>query len=186
MGRVKKTPMINSISGEPERLKEVLPIAAGHGCEVIALAMDEKGIPGNAEDRMAVVRRLFEATRAAGMPDEKVYVDPLVMAIATSIESGTVTLDTIRAVRAEFPAAHLCLGLSNVSFGLPARSLVNRTFLVLALAAGIDAAIVDPGDGRLRAALLATDLVLGRDRHCLNFMRAYRQGLLEPAGRPAK
>ena len=133
---------------------------------------------------MAVVRRIFETARAAGVADDRVYVDPLVMTIATDVESANITLDTIRAVRAEFPAAHVCLGLSNVSFGLPARSLVNRTFLVLAMAAGMDTAIVDPGDARLRAKLLATDMVLGRDRHCLEFTRAYRRGLLGPEEEP--
>ncbi len=180
LGAVKKMPMINSISGEPDRLNNVLPIVAQHGCEVIALAMNDKGIPAEVEGRMAVVRKLFETTRAAGVPDEKVYVDPLVMTIATNTEAGRVTLDTIRAVHAEFPQAHISLGLSNVSFGLPVRSLVNRTFLTLAIAAGMDTAIIDPNDRELKAALFATDLLLGQDKHCLNYTRAYRKGLFEP------
>ncbi len=125
------------------------------------------------------MRKLFEATRSANVPDEKVYVDALVMTIATNTDAGRVTLDTIRAVRAEFPQAHISLGLSNVSFGLPVRSLVNRTFLTLAIAAGMDTAIIDPNDRELKAALLATDLLLGYDKHCLNYTRAYRKGLLE-------
>ena len=178
---VKHAPMINSISVEPDRLNDVLPIVAQHGCDVIALAMDDKGIPPDAGARLVVVRRLFEATRAAGVPDEKVYVDPLVMTIATNTDCGCIALATIRAVRAEFPQAHISTGLSNVSFGLPVRSLVNRTFLTLALAAGMDTAIVDPNDRELKAALLATDLLLGQDKYCLNYTRAYRKGLLEPA-----
>jgi 5-methyltetrahydrofolate corrinoid/iron sulfur protein methyltransferase len=180
IGKVKKTPLINSISGEPDRLHDVLPIVAQYGCEVIALAMDDKGIPNDVDGRLAVVRRLFAATRSANVPDEKVYVDPLVMTIATNTAAGRVTLDTIRAVRAEFPPAHISLGLSNVSFGLPARSLANRTFLTLAIAAGMDTAIVDPNDREMKAALFATDLLLGQDKHCLNYTRAYRKGLLEP------
>jgi cobalamin-dependent methionine synthase I len=178
---LKQTPMINSISGEPERLNNVLPVVAEHGCEVIALAMDDKGIPDTADGRIAVVRSLFEATRAAGVPDEKVYVDPLVMTIATNTECGMIVLDTMRAIRAEFPEAHISTGLSNVSFGLPVRALVNRTFLVLALAAGMDTAIVDPLDREMKAALIAADLLLGRDKHCLNYTRAFRSGLLEAA-----
>jgi 5-methyltetrahydrofolate--homocysteine methyltransferase len=181
---VKQTSMINSISGEPDRLSSVLPIVAEHGCEVIALCMDGKGIPATVEERLGVARKLIDATRRAGVPDEKVYVDALVMTIATNTDAGRVTLDTIRAVRAEFPAAHISLGLSNVSFGLPARSLINRTFLALALAAGMDTAIVDPNDRELKAALLATDLLLGYDKHCLNYTRAFRKGLLE-APKPA-
>jgi 5-methyltetrahydrofolate--homocysteine methyltransferase len=179
IGQVKKTPLINSISGEPDRLNNVLPIVAQHGCEVIALAMDDKGIPSSVEARMAVVRHLFEATRAASVSDEKVYVDPLVMTIATNTECSVITLDTIRTVHDEFPKAHITTGLSNVSFGLPVRSLVNRTFLTLAIAAGMDTAIVDPNDRELKAALFATDLLLGYDKHCLNYTRAYRKGLLE-------
>jgi 5-methyltetrahydrofolate--homocysteine methyltransferase len=180
ISKVKKTPLINSISGEPERLKNALPIVAQHGCEVIALAMDDQGIPNDVDGRLAVVRKLFEATRAANVPDEKVYVDPLVMTIATNTAASGVTLDTIRAVHAEFPQAHISLGLSNVSFGLPVRSLVNRTFLTLAIAAGMDTAIIDPNDREMRAALFATDLLLGNDKHCLNYTRAFRKGLLEP------
>jgi len=179
MKEVKQTPLINSISGEPDRLNGVLPIVAEFGCDVIALAMDDKGIPDSVEKRLAVVRRLFEATRGAGVPDDKVYVDPLVMTIATNTDCGWIALDTIRAVRAEYPQAHISTGLSNVSFGLPMRSLINRTFLALALAAGMDTAIVDPLDRELKAALLATDLLLGRDKHCLAYTRAYRAGLLE-------
>ncbi|CAG0928396.1 5-methyltetrahydrofolate corrinoid/iron sulfur protein methyltransferase [Thermoflexales bacterium] len=185
IGKVKKTPLINSISGEPDRLNNVLPIVAQYGCEVIALAMDDKGIPNDAAGRLAVVRKLFETTRTAGIPDEKVYVDALVMTIATNTDAGRATLDTIRAVRAEFPQAHVSLGLSNVSFGLPVRSLVNRTFLTLAIAAGMDTAIIDPNDRELKAALLATDLLLGQDKHCLNYTRAFRKGLLEPNKQPA-
>ncbi len=184
MPAVKKTPMINSISGEAMRLEGILPIVAEHGCEVIALCMDDKGIPADMAGRMVVARKLFEATRAANVPDDKVYVDALVMTIATNTEAGKATLETIRAIRSEFPKAHISLGLSNVSFGLPVRSLVNRTFLTLAIAAGMDTAIIDPNDRELKAALFATDLLLGYDKHCLNYTRAFRKGLLE-APKPA-
>jgi cobalamin-dependent methionine synthase I len=172
-----RTPMINSISGEPQRLEGILPLVTEHGCSVIALAMDDKGIPGTCERRMEVVRKVMEATRASGVPDENVYIDPLTMTLATNTDSALITLDTMRAIRQEFPDAHLTMGLSNLSFGLPARSYINRTFLTLALAAGLDCAILDPLDREMKAALVAAELVLGRDRHCLNYTRAYRAGL---------
>lgn len=178
---VRKTPMINSISGEPLRLEGILPIVAEHGCEVIALCMDDKGIPASAEGRLEVTRKVLAATRQAGLPDEKVYVDPLVMTIATNTQAGGIILDTMRAIRAEFPQVHISTGLSNVSFGLPVRALINRTFLVLALQAGMDTAIIDPNDRELQAAMLAADLLLGKDKHCLRYTRAYRAGLLESA-----
>jgi 5-methyltetrahydrofolate corrinoid/iron sulfur protein methyltransferase len=173
---IKQTPMINSISGEQSRLDGILPLVSKHGCTVIALAMDEKGIPKGVDERLTVIRSLIDRTRNAGLPDEKVYIDPLVMTLSTNTESGVIALETMRAVRAEFPKAHLCAGLSNISFGLPARHLVNRVFLTLALAAGLDAAILDPFDRELRGEMLAAELVLGRDRHCLNYTRSYREG----------
>jgi 5-methyltetrahydrofolate corrinoid/iron sulfur protein methyltransferase len=184
MKEVKKTPMINSISGEQTRLDGILPIVAENGCEVIALCLDEKGIPPTVEARVDVIRKIFVETRRVGVPDDKVYVDPLVMTIATDTKAGQITLNTMRAVRAEFPQTHISCGLSNVSFGLPLRVLVNRTFLVLALEAGMDTAIIDPNDRELQAAMRATDLLLGLDKNCLNYMRAFRAGLLEnkPAG----
>jgi 5-methyltetrahydrofolate--homocysteine methyltransferase len=99
------------------------------------------------------------------------------MTLATNTEGARITLDTIRAMRSEFPEAHLTMGLSNISFGLPARSHVNRAFLTLALAAGLDCAILDPLDREMTAARLAAEVVLGKDRHCLNYTRAYRAGL---------
>ena len=177
-------PLINSISGEPGRLSGVLPLARDHGCPVIALALDDTGIPADAGQRMTVIRRLLAATREAGISDGDVFVDPLVMAVSTAERAGLIALETIAAVRAEFPGAHITAGLSNVSFGLPARHLVNRTFLALAVAAGMDSAIADPLDRELMAALKATELVLGRDRHCLAYTRAYRAGLLVPSPAP--
>ena len=179
MKKVKKTPMINSISGEAARLNGILPIVSEHGCEVIALCMDDKGIPASMEARLDVIRRIFVETRLANVPDEKVYVDPLVMTIATNTEAGRITLNTIRAIRTEFPQAHISCGLSNISFGLPVRMLINRTFLVLALESGMDTAIIDPNNRELQAAMRTAELLLGHDKHCLNYTRAYRAGLLE-------
>ncbi len=179
MPAIKKTPLINSISGEPSRLEGILPIVAEHGCDVIALCMDDKGIPATAEARLEVIRNVFEHTRKAGVPDEKVTVDPLAMTIATNVQAGQIIFATMRAIKAEFPKAHIGCGLSNVSFGLPIRALINRTFLVLALDAGMDTAIIDPNDRELQAAIHAAELVLGRDKHCLRYTRAFRAGLLE-------
>jgi 5-methyltetrahydrofolate--homocysteine methyltransferase len=143
--------------------------------------MDDKGIPETAEARLQVMRKVVEETRKSGIADEQLYIDPLAMTIATNTDAGNIIFSTIRGIRAEFPQAHMACGLSNVSFGLPVRSLINRTFLVLAIEAGLDAAIIDPNDRELQAAMYATELLLGRDKHCLGYTRAYRQGKLEPA-----
>jgi cobalamin-dependent methionine synthase I len=174
---VNKTPMINSISGEPQRLEGILPLVAEHGCRVIALAMDEKKIPATSEARVVIIDKVMAATRAAGVPDEHIYVDPLAMTLSTNIQSGQIFFDTLRVVHAVYPEVRFTAGLSNISFGLPVRSYINRAFLTLALQAGLDSAILDPLDQELKAALLAAELVLGRDRHCLNYTRAYRAGV---------
>lgn len=176
---VDKTPMINSISGEPERLEKILPLVAEYGCEVIALAMDDKKIPETFDKRMEVVEKVLEATRAFGMPDDKVYVDPLAMTIATMNQSAVIACDTIRAVKEKYPEVHFTMGLSNISFGLPARKQVNRGLLMLAMQAGLDSAILDPLDKELRAAIVTTELLLGKDKHCLNYLKASRQGLFD-------
>jgi 5-methyltetrahydrofolate corrinoid/iron sulfur protein methyltransferase len=173
-----RTPLINSISGEPSRLESVLPLARDHGCPVIALALDDGGIPADSEGRLVIVRRLIEATRDAGIADDHVYIDPLVMTISTDITAAQNAIRTISAIRSEFPDSHITSGLSNISFGLPARHLANRTFLTLAVAAGQDSAILDPLDRELRATLIATELLLGRDRHCRGYTKAFRAGLL--------
>ena len=179
MQEVKKTPMINSISAEPERMESILPIVVENACPVIALCMDETGIPATAEARLEAIRKVFAKTRAAGVPDEKLYVDPLAMGVATDTEAGNTIFAAMRAIRAEFPQAHISCGLSNVSFGLPVRALINRTFLALALQAGMDTAIIDPNDRELQAAIYAAELLLGRDEFCLKYTRAYRAGKLE-------
>lgn len=173
---VDRTPMINSISGEEKRLEEILPLVAKHGCQVIALAMDSKSVPSTSEERIEIIHQVMEATRAGRVPDENVYVDPLAMTIATDVNSGVAALETIEAVREAYPDCHFTIGLSNISFGLPARSTINRTFLTMAMQAGLDSAILDPLDQELQAAILATELLLGHDKHCLNYVRAARAG----------
>ncbi len=177
---VRKTPLINSISGEAERLEGILPIVAAHGCQVIALAMDGKKIPESSAKRMEVIQGIIAETRKAGVPDGSIYIDPLAMTLSTNVQSAMIAFDTMRAVRQEFPEAHLTIGLSNISFGLPARSFVNRYFLGLAMQAGLDSAILDPLDREIRAAILTTQLLLGRDPHCLAFIRASRKGAFDP------
>jgi cobalamin-dependent methionine synthase I len=179
LGHVARTPIINSISGERARVEGILPLVAEHGTGVVALGISDKGIPDTAEERMAVVRDLVETTRAAGVADDDVYVDPLVLTVATNNDAAVIALATMQMIRREFQDVHLTVGLSNVSFGLPARALINRGFLTLAIEAGLDTAIADPLDKGLQAQILVTEMLLGRDEHCLNYVRASRTGLFE-------
>jgi cobalamin-dependent methionine synthase I len=176
---VNKTPLINSISGEPDRLEEILPIVAEHGCQVIALAMDANKIPETSTERLEVIRTVIQETRAQGVPDEHLFVDPLAMTIATNTLSAATAIETVRLVKDEFPEVHFTIGLSNISFGLPNRGYVNRNFLTLLMHAGLDCAILDPLDREMQKAILATNLLLGHDQHCLNYIRASRKGFFD-------
>ncbi len=176
IGAVDTSPVINSISAESDKIRGIIPLVEKHDCAVIALAMDNNGIPDGVDGRMKAVRILFDALHRAGIPDKRVYVDPLVMTIATDNESCNIALNTITAIKKEFPETHLTAGASNISFGLPARTYVNQAFLTLAIAAGMDSAIIDPTDIGLMSTIFAAEVVTGKDRHCMNFTRAFRAG----------
>jgi 5-methyltetrahydrofolate corrinoid/iron sulfur protein methyltransferase len=178
LNHIKRVPMINSISGEGERLKNILPIVLQHNCSVVALALDESGIPKSVDQRLRVVEKIFETTRKTGLSDAKVYVDPLILTLATDIQAGLIALESMRSIKRQYPEAHITSGLSNISFGLPARALINRTFLTLALEAGLDSAIVDPTNQSFCETLLASELLLGRDPFCRRYTQAFRSGLI--------
>lgn len=174
----RRPPLINSISGEESRLTGILPLIPGRTAGVIAVLIDDAGIPKDVESRLQVAHKVMERTRAAGIPDDQVYIDPLTLAVAAQQDAALITLETMRRLRAEYPSIRLIIGLSNVSFGLPMRSLINRAFLTLALYAGLDAAIMDPLDHGVMDTLLATEVVLGRDRFCKQYTKAFREGRL--------
>jgi len=171
---IRYEPMINSINGDPERLENILPIVVKYNCKVIAMTLDESKIPKSMDDRLNVLKKVLNATRNTGVSDEKVYIDPLVMTIGTDIEAGLTALETIRVIKRIYPQSHITCGVSNISFGLPDRFLINRTFLTLALEAGLDSAIIDPTDQQLRESLLATELLLGRDQFCRKYTQAFK------------
>lgn len=169
---------INSVNGELARLEGVLPLVARHGCRVVALAMDESGIPETPAGRLEVCRRILDAAREFGVPEERVFLDPLSLPISADSGQGRVTLEALSLIRNEFPEAKTVLGLSNVSFGLPMRSLVNRSMLAAAVFIGLDALLMDPMDKDLVSTIYAAEAVAGADRYCRGYVKAYRNGLL--------
>ena len=172
---VRKTPMINSITLEPSRLDAVLPLAAAHGARLIALCQSSEGIAETADRKVRMARELVEKAEQAGLPRDLLYVDPLVYPIATNPLSAVATLDAIAAIKKELPGVHTICGLTNVSYGLPERKLINRTFLVAAIARGLDSAILDCTDKKLFGAMKAALAVMGEDEYCLEFIEAYRE-----------
>ena len=174
---VKRTPLINSVSGERSRIEEVLPLALEFKTGLILLALDdESGIPESSDERMKIVDKLVGLAREGGLTEDHLYVDPLVTAISTGTDSAVVTLDTIRKIRSAYPGIHITSGLSNISFGMPLRPLINRTFMAMAVQAGLDSAIADPNDRQLLGTMLAAEMLMGKDRYCQKFNRAYRSG----------
>lgn len=172
-------PLINSVNGEGSRLKKVLPLVALHRCPVVALAMDDSGIPDTPHGRLEVCRRILAEAESLDIPFEKVFIDPLVMPISADWRQGRLTLETLSLVKREFPGVKTILGLSNVSFGLPRRSPVNASMLAVAAYIGLDAVLMDPTDGMLRASVFAAEAVFGNDRYCKGFMKAFRTGLID-------
>jgi cobalamin-dependent methionine synthase I len=180
-----RLPMINSVSGERIRLEQVLPIAYEHRTDLVLLALDDKGIPETPEERLHIVDRLVSKAREGGLKDNQLFVDPLITTIATKADSGRTALLTIREIRERFPRVHIICGLSNISFGQPARTLINQAFAALAMEAGLDSAIMDPADQGLRNIIYGADLVLGADPDCLRYNQAHRSGFIgTPKGLP--
>ena len=166
--------MINSTKAERGSIEEIVPLASAYHSSLVALTMDESGIPKTVQDRLDACEKIAEACERWGVPLENVFFDPLVMPIGTDITKGMVTLEAVTAIKKEFPKANTVLGISNISYGLPARSRLNAAFLHMAIYAGLDAAIVDPLDGDLMGEVRAAEVLVGRDRHCRRYTRAFR------------
>jgi len=176
----KQQPMINSITDEPDRLKEFLPLVTQYKTRIVALCMGPSGPPSGAEDRLAIATTLIGRLTDAGVPPEDIYVDAGIFPVSSAPEQPRSVLEALGLVAQRFPQVHTIGGMSNVSFGLPLRKLLNTVFLTMAMSRGLDSAIVDPCDQQLMANIAAAEALLGRDEYCTSYLRAYRQGKLEP------
>ena len=170
--------LINSITGEKEKIDRLLPVIKKTRCAVIALAMDERGIPDNSKIRVEIVDRLIKLLRNAGVPFQDIFIDPLVVPIGTNDRNGLITMETIRRVREGYPEVRIVTGLSNISFGLPERKLINQVFMMLTMGCGMDAAIIDPTDKRIMAMIKTASVLLGEDHFCMEYIKAFREGRL--------
>ena len=167
-------PLVNSIGGEDKILLENLPIIANAHVPVIVLCMGQEGIPANADDRMRIVHKVLDAAVRAGVAENDLILDPLVMTVGADDQAARVTLETIRRLRAEFPNNNITGGASNISFGMPARPILNAHFLSTAVTMGMNLPITDPTDPQLKYAVLCGNMFLGSDRKTRNYMRHYR------------
>ena len=174
----KTAPMINSITLEPQHLEGILPLIAEHGTRVIGLCQAADAMAETAEDKLTMAGHLVEKVATAGIPLDNLYIDPLVYPLATNTDSALATLDAIEHIMKEFPGVHTTCGLTNISYGLPNRRLVNRTFLVAAIVRGLDSAIIDPTDKMLYDSLKAALMIGGKDEFCMDYVTAFREGRL--------
>jgi 5-methyltetrahydrofolate--homocysteine methyltransferase len=166
-------PLVNSVTGEDDRLEEILPLVARHGAAVIGLANDETGIPETPQQRLEIARKIVSVAGDHGIPPEDVIIDPLAMTVGAATDAVTITLETISLIRDEL-GVNMCLGASNVSFGLPRRAELNAAFLPMAMAAGLTSAIMSCAD-EVIAAVRASDLLLGHDEWGARWIAEHRQ-----------
>ncbi len=167
--------MINSVKADDHCLRSVLPLAAKYGTPVVALAMDDKGIPKTVEGRIGACRQIATACADFKVPLEHLYFDPLVLPVSADETQGKVTLDTLAAIKKTFPAALTTMGLSNISYGLPGRTELNAAFMQMAVFAGLDSAIMDPANAFMMAAVRTAEALMGKDRHFRRYTRALRK-----------
>jgi cobalamin-dependent methionine synthase I len=174
-----QTPMINSITFEKEKIASLLGIVADTGANVVALAMGDDGMPCMAGQREATGRKLIDTLVEGGVKPDRIFVDPVIAPLSTECQTAQHVFRAIRAIKEHCPQCHVTCGLSNISFGLPNRKLLNRVFLALCMMAGLDSAVMDPLDGAIMAELFATEALLGLDEWCMNYITASRAGKLE-------
>jgi 5-methyltetrahydrofolate--homocysteine methyltransferase len=164
--------LVNSVTGEDDRLEEILPLVAKHGAAVIGLANDETGIPETPQQRLEIATKIVSVAGDHGIPPEDVVIDPLAMTVGADTEAVTTTLETIRLIRDNL-GVNMSLGASNVSFGLPERHVLNAAFLPMAMAAGLTSAIMNTAEVCVNA-VRAADLLLGHDAWGASWIAAHR------------
>ena len=170
--------LVNSISGEERRLNSFLSLAEKYHSSCIALAMGQEGIPKRAEQRLEVCQMILRRAQQWGIGKERIYFDPLVLPLSADPGQGLIALETLRLIKSNIADAKTILGLSNISYGLPKKALINRVFFSMCLAAGLDSVILDPLDRKLLSVLRAAEALLGRDQYCKRYLKAYREGKL--------
>lgn len=173
-----RKPLVSSLSAEKARYQAIAPLVKAYSTSVVGLCMDEGGVPATAEERARIGKQLVEMLTADGISEDDIYLDVMVRPIGVEAKDGAVALDTVSAVKETCPRVHTICGLSNVSFGLPARKVLNRTFLALAMARGLDAAILDVLDKGIMTVVYSAQALLGEDDFCMNYISAYRNGKL--------
>jgi 5-methyltetrahydrofolate--homocysteine methyltransferase len=177
--------LLNSVTGEEERLESVLPLVKKHGCAVIAISNDDTGISEDINVRFEVAKKIVERALDHGIPSDDVIVDPLVMPIGAINSAGRQVMELVHRLRTELGVNTTC-GASNLSFGLPNRNGLNAAFISMAIASGMTSAITNPLHGELMQSVRGANVVMGNDAECTQWIAAYRDAAAEGNGRRAR
>jgi 5-methyltetrahydrofolate--homocysteine methyltransferase len=172
--------LLNSVTGEEERLEAVLPIVKKYGCAVVAISNDETGISEDPDVRFAVAKKIVDRAKDYGIPSSDIVVDPLVMPIGALNSAGMQVIKLVRRLQDELKVNTTC-GASNVSFGLPNRNGINSAFLTMAIASGLTSAITNPLHESVMQSVLGADVMMGNDPNCVRWIKRYRQPVTEGA-----
>lgn len=173
-------PLVNSVTGESERMEAVFPLIAEHKCAVIAISNDETGISMDPDVRFEVAKKIVQRAESFGIPREDILIDPLVMPAGAVRGSGSAVVRLVRRIADELGCNTVC-GASNVSFGLPDREAINANFLAMLIAAGMPCAITNPLKPELKKSILAADMLMGHDEDCMRWLKYQRQLAREAA-----
>lgn len=176
----KKEGIINSVSGEGDKVDKIFPLIADTKWGVICLLSDDSGIPKTAADRLKVFDFIMEKAKEYNISPDRLYIDPLVEMLCTSEDGMAMNVEVMSTIRKQYPDIHLVAAVSNISFNLPVRKLVNLGYTVLAMNAGLDSAILDPLNRDMMGVIYATEALLGLDDYCMEYIGAYREGIFGP------
>ena len=166
--------MVNSITDEKDRFQKLLPLIKEYRPQVVGLCMTDGGMPQTSGERFAIASGLIERLTREGVSPEDIFIDPLVMPISTDKSYGKAVLDTLGKISTTYPEVNTICGLSNISYGLPSRKLINQIFVVAAMTKGLTAVILDPLDKRIMGNLVTAWALLGKDEYCSDFLTAFR------------
>ena len=175
---IKRPGIINSVSGEGSKCEAIYPLLKDSEWKVVALTCDDAGIPADAERKIEIGLQLIEKAAQYRITPDRIFIDPLVLSLSAVNDSLLNFVAAVRRLAEVHPTVHFTSGLSNISFGMPKRKLINQNFLAFAIEAGMDSAIMDPTDTVMFAEILAAEAILGRDKFCRAYNKAYRQGRL--------
>ncbi len=174
-----KPGLINSVSGEGDKMEVVFPVIADTKWEVVALLNGDTGIPKTAEDRLAVFHDIMAKAKEYNIAPNRIHIDPLVEMLCTSEDGISMVEEVMSRIKEEYPTIHITGAVSNISFNLPMRKLVNQAFVVLSMKAGMDSAVLDPLNKNMLGMIYATEACLGLDDYCMEYITAYREGLFD-------